>query len=162
MAVEEIQNYICTNEVCIEKVRTGLMHTMAELYELVERSVATSIQRTVRDTFFSANFYVKDDKIMIYFYDELDPDEMTDFLMREKPYSIDRQYVYELVCRIQQRMMNQFYQELDIYKTQHFIETKIPMNRQLLDNKYNKKLINAYEKAFIRRANSPYKRIRAK
>ena len=160
--MEEIDNYICTNEVCVEKVRAGLMHTMAELYEHVERSVATSIQRTVRDTFFSANYYVKDDKIMIYFYDELDPDEMTEFLMREKAYSIDRQYVYELVCRIQQRMINQFYQELDIYKTQHFIDAKIPKNRQLPDNMQYKKLINAYEKAFTNRANSPYKRIRAK
>jgi len=160
--VEEIQNYICANGVCIEKVRAGLMHTMAELYELVGRSDATSIQRTVRDTFFSANFYDKDGKIMIYFYDELDPDEMTDFLMREKEYSIDRQYVYELVCRIQQRMMNQFYQELDIYKKQHFIKTTISMNRQLLDKKQYKKFVNAYKKAFVNRANSPYKRVRAK
>lgn len=160
--MEEIHNYICANEVCIEKVRAGLMHTMAELYELVGRSMATSIQRTVRDIFFSANYYVKDDKIMIYFYDELNPDEMTDFLMREKAYLIERQYVYELVCRIQQRMINQFYQELDIYKTQNFIDTKIPKNRQLPDNMQYKKLINAYEKAFIRRADSSYKRIRAK
>lgn len=160
--MEEIHNYVCANEVCIEKVRAGLMHTMAELYELVGRSDATSIQRTVRDTFFSANFYGKDGKIMIYFYDELDPDEMTDFLMREKEYSIDRQYVYELVCRIQQRMMNQFYQELDIYKTKHIIETTIPKNRQLLDKKQYKKFVNAYKKAFISRANSPYKRVRAK
>ena len=58
MMMEEIHNYICANEVCIEKVRAGLMHTMAELYELVGRSVATSIQRTVGDTFFSANYYV--------------------------------------------------------------------------------------------------------
>ena len=99
---------------------------------------------------------------MIYFYDELNPDEMTDFLMREKTYLIESQYVYELVCRIQQRMLNKFYQELDIYKKQHFIETKIPKDRQLPDNMQYRKLINAYEKAFIRRANSPYKRIRAK
>lgn len=160
--MEAIHNFVCEKEVCIEKVRAGLMHTMAELYELVGRSVATSIQRTVGDTFFSANYYVKDDKIMIYFYDELNPDEMTDFLMREKTYLIESQYVYKLVCRIQQRMINQFYQELDIYKKQHFIETKIPKDRQLPDNMQYKKLINAYEKAFIRRANSPYKRIRAK
>ena len=160
--MEEISYYICANEVCMEKVRAGLIHTMAELYELVGRSVAASIQRTVRDTFFSANYYMKDDKIMIYFYDELDTDEMTDFLIREKSYSVERQYVYEMVCRIQQRMINQFYKELDIYKTQHIIETKIPKNRQLLDNKQYKKLINAYEKAFINKANSPYKRIRTK
>lgn len=140
--MEEIHNFVCEKEVCIEKVRAGLMHTMAELYELVGRSVATSIQRTVRDTFFSANYYVKDDKIMIYFYDELNPDEITELLMREKKYLIDRQYVYELVCRIQQRMINQFYHELDIYKTRHFIETKIPKDRQLPGNmQYKKRLL---------------------
>ena len=36
--MEAIHNFVCEKEVCIEKVRAGLMHTMAELYELVGRS----------------------------------------------------------------------------------------------------------------------------
>lgn len=159
--MEEIQNYLCSNEVCIEKVRAGLVHTMAELYEHVGRNVATSIQRIVRDTFFSSNFYFKDDNIKIYFFDELEPGKITDYLMRKKEYPVERQYVYELVCRIQQKMINQFYKELDTYKTRHVIENRIPKNSQLFENKQYKRLESAYGKALDRRANSPYKRILA-
>lgn len=159
--MEEISNYICSTEICIKKIRAGLIHTMAELYELVGQSVATSVQRIVRDTFFSSNFYVWKDKIIIYFFDELDAEKMTDYLISKLAYPVERQYIYELVCRIQQRIINKFYRDLDLYKAQQVMEIKILKDNQLLDLKQYIQIKKAYEKAFVRRTNYPHKRIRA-
>ena len=159
--MKDIKNYLCESEVCIEKVRSGLIHTMAELYGIIGRSAASSIIRAVRDTFFSSNFYCKSGKIIIYFYDELDPDQITDYLMSEKEYLVERQYVYELVCRTQQKSINYFYKQLDNYKKGQ-IEISISKDIQVLDHEQYKKFINEYNKAFVNRANSIYKRVRRK
>lgn len=160
MLMEEMQYYLCSREECIEKVRAGLLHKQNELYERLGRSMATSIQTTVRNTFFSANYYVKDGKIVIYLFDEVNPEAITDYLMREKEYPVERQEIYELVCRIQQRLINQFYGELDLYKKDKHLKSRIPKNGQLPDGFDYGKLITQYAKAIERRAQVPYKRIR--
>lgn len=159
ISMEEICKYLCSTEICIEKVRAGLTHTMAELYEIIGRSVSTSIQRIVRATFFSANYYFQDDKIMIYFFDQLDPEEITNFVMSQKAIEIEYRYVYGLVCRIQQQVINQFYKALNSYKKEHCIDICISKSRPLSDKEY-KKFSAVYQKAFERRTKNPHKRIR--
>ena len=153
--MEEIYKYLCSTEICIEKVRAGLTHTTAELYEIIGRSVSTSLQRIVRNTFFSVNYYFQDDKMVICFFDQLDPEEITDFVLTQKELKTDYQYVYELVCRIQQKVINQFYKELDNYKKNNNMDIFISKSRPL-SSKEQRQLLMALKK----RVEDPYKRIR--
>ena len=77
--MEEIQNYLCSNWGGGGGGRGGGGGGGGGVYEHVGRNVATSIQRIVRDTFFSSNFYFKDDNIKIYLFDELEPGKIKDY-----------------------------------------------------------------------------------
>ena len=160
--IEDMYKYLCSSEVCVDKIRMGLRHSVAELYNLMSRNIATSIQRRVRNSFFSANYYYKDGKMMIYLFDEVDPEKITDYLLDENKYLVERQYVYELVCRIQQKVVNQFYKELNSYKVQRVMEVRFSKDAGLFEKGDYDKYVRAYEKTLTIRATVPYKLIRAK
>lgn len=160
--IEDMDNYLCSSEECVDKIRLGLRHSLVEIYDLMSRNIVTSIQMRVRNSFFSANYYYKDEKLMIYFFDEVDPEKITDYLLHENKYLVERQYVFELVCRIQQKAVNQFYKDLNIYKVRHVMEVRIPKNTDLFEKKDCDKYVRAYKKTLTRRVTVPYKLIRAK
>ena len=161
MVIENMNDYICSTEECIVKIRQGLSHKMNELYEIIGRPIAISIQREVRNNFFSVNYYYIDNKLMIYLFDEVDPDKITAYLMFKRQCSVERPYVYALVCRIQQRVVNEFYKELDEYRKNNSFNVRITKSSVLADKKDYEKLTRVYQKALTKRLKSPYKRIRA-
>ena len=157
--MENMENFICSSESCVELVQEGLTRSTKELYDIIGRGIATSIERVARDRFFQSNLYYREKNLYIYLFDEINPEKITEFLMSTYEYSTEKEAVYGLVCRIQQKMINQFYKELDRFqKNGELYQRVICMNEKNDYQKYKKK----YQEAVERRGDMPYKRIRQK
>ena len=148
--MKDISKFLCSTEECLEKVLKNINeYSRSELYQIIDRSEFLSIGTNISNFFSPAHH---DELGHIYLPDQLDPEKITDYLIRTKGYKTEREYICALVCQTMKKKINEFYKEVkDSQK-----------NRYIIFHTSNEKLRDKYKKELENRLKYPIKRLRGK
>lgn len=145
-----IIDFITDEEDCIEKVKQGaLMFADGELAKKIPHEIYCSLSHYALG-FFEACY---DRFGNVYLPDQIDPEKVTEHIELEKKPELDHDTIYALVCRKQQKAIN------DLYKRMKH-ENCIGIRIHSLDEVNIKKVEEDYHKLYMSRKRQNPKRVR--
>jgi len=147
--IKDISPYLCSREECLEDINNSIKScSRKELVSRIPHSELCSLDRNIRNMFFSCYY---DEVGNVFLFDEMSPKLVAKHVMCNMHYTLEEEVIYAYVCRVQMKMINEFYKDIQGEK-RVFRSSKVVS--------WNKRVDEEYCKLIENRLNYPIKRLR--
>jgi hypothetical protein len=150
----DISEFLIDKDLCVAKIKQGAATFMEQdLKHKISQNINLICSMQARNFF--SHWY--DSLGVVYLIDQVDPERVTEYIEKTRAPEINHDMLYALVCKKQQKLLNELYDELN---NTNGVSYCIFMN-----SPFNKKKFEKMKKEYIelckQRKNEHPKRIRS-